>query len=376
MIYLDNAATAFPKAPGVARETIRCIQEMGGSMGRGTYAAATKNALKALSVREALCILTGMTDPACCVLTPGATWSLNMAILGFVRPGDHVLVSSLEHNAVQRPLRLIEDAEVEAVPCDANGLTDPDDVARRIRPRTRLVVMNHASNVSGIILPAREIGKICADRGVRFLLDVSQTAGHLDLSDIPADAFAIPGHKGLLGPEGIGALLVRRDFAQALRPVVAGGTGSLSDSLTQPEFLPDKLEPGTANIPGIYGLDAALAFLAPHRADVFKHDRALCAGFLGGLRQIRGIRVLGGFDAETRVAVVSLAFLNVDNASAALRLEQQFGIMTRCGLHCSPAAHRALQSHPAGAVRFSFGWANTREDVERTLRAVEQIAAT
>ena len=375
MIYLDNAATAWPKAPEVAGEMARCISEMGGSMGRGTYAAATENALKALSVREALCVLTGIADAECCILTSGATWALNQAILGFVRPGDHVLASSLEHNAVLRPLHLAG-AVVEEVPCDALGRTDPGEVSRRIRPDTRLAIMNHASNVWGTVLPAREIAEICAAKGVPFVLDASQTAGHLDLSDIPASAFALPGHKGLLGPEGIGALVMRREFAAMLRPIVAGGTGSRSDSLTMPDFLPDRFEPGTANIPGIYGLDAALSFIMPNRARIFTHDTALMKRFLDGLSQIRGIRVPGGFESEGKVAVVSVLFENVDNAAAGHALEARHGIMTRCGLHCSPAAHKALQTYPAGAVRFSFGWANTVEDVDQTLRAVEEIART
>lgn len=376
VIYLDNAATAYPKAPNVARETARCIEEMGGSMGRGSYAAATQNALTALSVREALCVLTGMEDAECCALTPGATCSINMAVLGFLRPGDHVLISSLEHNAVVRPLSLIEEIEVESVPCDPSGVSDPEDFARRVRPNTRLVILNHASNVAGTIQPAREIGGICAARGVKFLLDAAQTAGHLDLIDIPADAVALPGHKGLLGPEGIGALVMKREFAEPLRPIVAGGTGSRSDSPMQPDFLPDKLEPGTLNLPGIYGLNAALDFILERRQKVFSHDRALCARFLDGLSQIRGIRVPGGFDAATRVAVVSVVFERVDNAAAALRLEWEYGIMTRCGLHCAPAAHRTYGTYPAGAVRFSIGWANTQEDIDVALGAVEEIAGS
>jgi len=375
VIYLDNAATAWPKAPDAARAMARCVLEMGGSMGRGTYAVATENALKALSVREALCLLTGIADAECCILTPGATWALNQAILGFVCPGDHVLTSSLEHNAVLRPLYLAR-AEAEVIPCGPLGQTDPDEVARRIRPDTRLIVMNHASNVWGTILPAREIAKICAAKGVPFLLDASQTAGHLDLTGIPASAFALPGHKGLLGSEGIGALVMKRDFAAALRPIVAGGTGSRSDSPAMPDFLPDKFEPGTANIPGIYGLDAALSFLMPNRAHIFDHDMALVKRFLDGLSQIRGIRVPGGFAAEARVAVASVMFETVDNAAAAHALEERHGIMTRCGLHCAPAAHKALRTYPAGAVRFSFGWANTDEDVDQALRAVEEIART
>jgi len=374
VIYLDNAATAFPKAPGVGEAMARAIRESGGSMGRGTYAAAAENALRALGVRESLCALTGMKDAACCVLTPGATWALNLAILGYLRPGDHVLISSLEHNAVLRPLHLIGGLEIEAVPCSPDGETDPADAELRIRPDTRLLVMNHASNVCGAMLPAREIGEMCAARGVPFLLDASQTAGRVDLSDIPADAFALPGHKGLLGPEGIGALVMKRDFAEALRPIAAGGTGSASDSPFQPDRLPDKLEPGTANIPGICGLGAALGFVLPRAAEFHAREAALRARFLDGLSQIDDILVPGGFGAKNRVAVVSVAFKRLDNASAAFQLEEEYGILTRCGLHCAPAAHRALGTYPSGAVRFSFGWANTEAEIDGTLAAVEKIA--
>ncbi len=373
-IYLDNAATAFPKAPTVAGEMTRCVETMGGSMGRGTYLQANENALKAIELREQLAALTGAEDASLCILTPGATWSINMAILGFVRPGDHVVTSSVEHNAVLRPLHLIENVEIDAAPCDAAGVTDPDEIRRRIRADTRLVVLNHASNVFGAIQPAREIGAICAEAGVRFLLDASQTAGHLSLSDIPFDAAALPGHKGLLGPEGIGGLVMRRDFASALRPVAAGGTGSRSDSPEQPEFLPDKFEPGTANLPGIYGLSAAISFVEPRMEAFRAHERALCARFLEGLQEIPGIRVPGGFDADKRVPVVAVAFRGVDNATAGVLLEEEFGILTRCGLHCAPSAHRALGTYPAGAVRFSFGWANAPEEVDTALRAIEKIA--
>ncbi len=378
-IYLDNAATSFPKPPAVAEAMLRYLREVGASMNRGDYAAAQDTGMTALALREGLCRLFHHLDPACCVLTPGNTWGLNMVLRGWLRPGDHCLVSSMEHNAVMRPLQDLTALGVrfDRIPCDGAGRLDASAVEGLIRPDTRLLVMAHGSNVSGAVQDAAAVGAVCRAHGIPFVLDAAQTAGHwpIDFTALGLAAMSVPGHKGLMGPSGIGALLLEPGFARALRPTVTGGTGSASDLEFQPDYLPDKFEPGTPNLPGIYGLRAAVDFVLDTGVEAFQaHETALAGRFLAGLRHISGVRLAGPWETENRVAVISLDFLSVDNAQAADRLEREYGILTRCGLHCAPAAHRTLDTFPQGTVRFSPGWYNTEADVDAALRAVAEIA--
>ncbi len=378
-IYLDNAATSFPKPPAVAEAMLRYLREVGASMNRGDYAAAQDTGMTALALREGLCRLFHHPDPACCVLTPGNTWGLNMVLRGWLRPGDHCLVSSMEHNAVMRPLQDLTALGVrfDRIPCDGAGRLDASAVEGLIRPDTRLLVMAHGSNVSGAVQDAAAVGAVCRAHGIPFVLDAAQTAGHwpIDFTALGLAAMSVPGHKGLMGPSGIGALLLEPGFARALRPTVTGGTGSASDLEFQPDYLPDKFEPGTPNLPGIYGLRAAVDFILGTGVEAFQtHETALTGRFLAGLRHISGVRLAGPWETENRVAVISLDFLSVDNAQAADRLEREYGILTRCGLHCAPAAHRTLDTFPQGTVRFSPGWYNTEADVDAALRAVAEIA--
>ena len=378
-IYLDNAATSFPKPPAVGEAMLRYMREVGASMNRGDYAAAQDTGMTALALREGLCRLFRHPDPACCVLTPGNTWGLNMVIRGWLRSGDHCLVSAVEHNAVMRPLLDLADRGVsfDRVPCGGDGRLDPAAVERLIRPNTRLLVMAHGSNVSGAVQDAMAVGAVCRAHGVPFVLDAAQTAGHwpVDFTAMGLSALSVPGHKGLMGPSGIGALLLEPDFARALRPTVAGGTGSASDLETQPEYLPDKFEPGTPNLPGIYGLKAAVDFLLATGVEALQaRETALTARFLTGLRSLPGVRLAGPWEVRDRVGVISLDFLTVDNALAADRLEREYGVLTRCGLHCAPAAHRTLGTFPRGTVRFSPGWYTTEDDIDTALQAVAEIA--
>lgn len=378
-IYLDNAATSFPKPPAVGEAMLRYMREVGASMNRGDYAAAQDTGMTALALREGLCRLFRHPDPACCVLTPGNTWGLNMVIRGWLRSGDHCLVSAVEHNAVMRPLLDLADRGVslDRVPCGGDGRLDPAAVERLIRPNTRLLVMAHGSNVSGAVQDAMAVGAVCRARGVPFVLDAAQTAGHwpVDFTAMGLSALSVPGHKGLMGPSGIGALLLEPGFARALRPTVAGGTGSASDLETQPEYLPDKFEPGTPNLPGIYGLKAAVDFLLDTGVETLQaRETALTARFLTGLRSVPGVRLAGPWEVRDRVGVISLDFLTVDNALAADRLEREYGVLTRCGLHCAPAAHRTLGTFPRGTVRFSPGWYTTEDDIDTALQAVSEIA--
>ena len=378
MVYLDNAATSYPKAPGVASAMADYVEKVGATINRSSYASAQEAGLVTLSLRERLCRLFNHPDPTHAVLTPGATAGLNMVIKGLLRPGDHCLVSSMEHNAVMRPLVQLEREGVafERIPCDAQGRLRLEALPGMIKLNTRLVVMAHGSNVCGTVQDAEAVGKICRERGVPFALDAAQTAGHIevDFERFGLSALVVPGHKGLLGPQGIGALLLDADFARRLTPLVAGGTGSASDSEELPDWMPDRFESGTPNIPGVYGWEAALGWLENTGIETLEnHEKTLSKRFLEGIYGLKNVKLYGATVPERRTGVFSVGFLNCDNAEAAWRLEREFGILTRCGLHCAPSAHKTLGSFPEGSVRFSTGWANTEADIDAALSAIAAI---
>lgn len=378
MVYLDNAATSYPKAPGVASAMADYVEKVGATINRSSYASAQEAGLVTLSLRERLCRLFNHPDPKHAVLTPGATAGLNMVIKGLLRPGDHCLVSSMEHNAVMRPLVQLEREGVafERIPCDAQGRLRLEALPGMIKLNTRLVVMAHGSNVCGTVQDAEAVGKICRERGVPFALDAAQTAGHIevDFERFGLSALVVPGHKGLLGPQGIGALLLDADFARRLTPLVAGGTGSASDSEELPDWMPDRFESGTPNMPGVYGWEAALGWLENTGIETLEnHEKTLSKRFLEGIYGLKNVKLYGATVPEGRTGVFSVGFLNCDNAEAAWRLEREFGILTRCGLHCAPSAHKTLGSFPEGSVRFSTGWANTEADIDAALSAITAI---
>lgn len=378
MVYLDNAATSYPKAPGVASAMADYVEKVGATINRSSYASAQEAGLVTLSLRERLCRLFNHPDPTHAVLTPGATAGLNMVIKGLLRPGDHCLVSSMEHNAVMRPLVQLEREGVafERIPCDAQGCLRLEALPGMIKLNTRLVVMAHGSNVCGTVQDAEAVGKICRERGVPFALDAAQTAGHIevDFERFGLSALVVPGHKGLLGPQGIGALLLDEDFARRLTPLVAGGTGSASDSEELPGWMPDRFESGTPNMPGVYGWEAALGWLENTGIETLEnHEKTLSKRFLEGIYGLKNVKLYGATVPEGRTGVFSVGFLNCDNAEAAWRLEREFGILTRCGLHCAPSAHKTLGSFPEGSVRFSTGWANTEADIDAALSAIAAI---
>ncbi len=379
MIYLDNAATSFPKPPAVAKAMLHYIQKVGASINRGVYAPAQEAGMTALLLRESLCRLFGHDSPAHCVLTPGNTMGLNMILRGWLREGSHCLVSAVEHNAVMRPLGDLAGQGVtfDRIPCDGTGRLDPEEIRKRIRTNTRLVLLAHGSNVSGVVQDAAAVGQICREYGIPFALDAAQTAGHWEIrfKEWGLSALSVPGHKGLMGPGGIGALLLSPEFAAGLTPIISGGTGSASDLEAQPSYMPDRFESGTPNLPGIYGFQAAAEFVEETGAAVLKeHETALTARLLEQLRDIPQIRLAGPWELAGRTGVVSIDFLSVDNAAAASRLEQEYGILTRCGLHCAPAAHRTLGTFPQGTVRISPGWFTTPEEMDAAAAAVAAIA--
>lgn len=373
----DQAATSFPKAEGVAEAMTEYLTQVGGNVGRGAYPSACDAAEAVLEVRERLCTLLGGPAPQNVILTPGCTYSLNFVLKGLLRPGDRVAVSGLEHNAVLRPLRQMEarGVTVDCLPCRATGELDLAAAERRLTPDTRLVVLTHASNVCGTLLPVAEVGALCRERGIFLCVDAAQTAGSvpIHMGKMHIDALAFPGHKGLLGPQGIGGLIVTDALARALDPLVTGGTGSASDSPEMPELLPDRFEPGTLNLPGVYGLRAALRWLEGQDLEVLRRREIKLTGHLiARLREMEedGLKIFGTLDAARQVGVVSVDFPRLDNAEAAFQLERDYGVLTRCGLHCAPLAHRTLGTFPAGIVRFSVGPFTRFEDVDYLQAAV------
>ena len=384
-IYLDQAGTSFPKAPGTAEAVFRFMTECGCNTGRGSYAGAYSAEELVYDTRVLLCRLFRgggpVPDPKNVIFTKNVTESLNVLLKGLLRPGDHVLVSSLEHNAVMRPLRQLEKQGIRftRVPCAADGSMDPADLEKQIEKSTKAVVMLHASNVCGTVLPAAEVGAVCRSRGIRFILDTAQTAGVLPvgMDDLGADALAFTGHKGLLGPQGTGGFLIREEMAAEMEPLITGGTGSISHTEEVPDFLPDRFEAGTPNLPGIAGLHAALTWLlAQPEGNVLTHELKLTERFLRCMEALEAeglIRLIGKHTTEGRTGVVSLVPVHMDPAELAFRLDEQYGIATRVGLHCAPAAHKTLGTWPIGTVRFSFGAFNTEAEADEAAGAVAAL---
>ncbi|MEF9976092.1 MAG: aminotransferase class V-fold PLP-dependent enzyme [Oscillospiraceae bacterium] len=377
-IYLDNAATSYPKPDGVSAAMCNYIDNIGATINRSVYGSARDVGLEALELREMLCRLLGFSFPTHTVLTCGATAALNMVIKGFLRPGDHCIVSSMEHNAVMRPLQQLSETgcSFSRIPCDCDGRLNPCDILPLIKSNTRLLVMAHASNVCGTLQDAEAVGKICHKHGIAFVLDAAQTAGHypVDFEKFQLSALCVPGHKGLLGPSGIGAMMLSKDFCEKLEPIISGGTGSASDSELVPHYMPDRFEAGTPNIPGIYGLHQSVDYILKTGVDTLRrHELALTAQFLNGLSDIDGVRLCGTKDLAKRVGVISLDFTQLDNADIAFKLESEFGVLTRCGLHCSPSAHKTLCTFPEGTVRFSVGFSTTPNDIDYALDAIARV---
>ncbi len=374
MIYMDNAATSFPKAPGVGEAMAYYVNQIGVNINRSVYAPAQEAGLQTLTLREQLSEFFHHDAPNRVLLTGGMTAAVNLAIKGFVKSGDHVLVSSMEHNAVMRPLVQLG-VEFDRVPCDAEGFLQLDTIEALIRPNTRLFVLCHASNVCGSVQDAEAVGRLCKLHNVAFVLDAAQTAGHIpvDFEALQLSALAIPAHKGLLGPQGIGALLVSKPFAAQLEPLIAGGTGSMSDSEELPPYLPDRFESGTPNLPGIYGWSAAMDYVNQTQKERAAHEQALTARMVEEISKMPQLRLVGTRDLARRVGVIAVDFLHRDNAEAADILEQEFGILTRCGLHCAPSAHKTLGTFPQGVVRFAVGHKTTEDEVEAVLRALRSL---
>lgn len=365
MIYLDNAATSFPKPQQVVSSMASALTQSGANPGRGGHALSLQAGRIVESCREAAAELLGAPSPERVIFTRNCTESLNLAIDGMLRPGDEAICSHAEHNAVMRVLaRFVSQrgGRVKVLQPDAQGLISPETLRRAISPATRLVIICHASNVTGVVQPVATLGAVCRELGVPLLVDAAQTAGVLDvtLDSLNADMIAMPGHKGLLGPHGTGLLVLREGIDP--EPLILGGTGSASESVNQPSILPDRYESGTLNLPGIAGLHAGIRFVSRRRQEIADYEHELNERLRRQLQDIPGLTLLGDENVP-RVGITSVVPSHGDSGALADALDAT-GVAVRAGLHCAPAIHAWLGTLESGAVRFSPGPFNTAQDVD------------
>jgi cysteine desulfurase family protein len=378
VVYLDNAATSWPKPPGVHEAMTECLLKYGANPGRGSHRMALQAGRKMLEARQLLARLFHADNPNDIVFTLNTTHALNIAIQGSLRPGDHAIATAIEHNSIRRPLeamRRLRGVEVTYIPTDEAGRIDLNDLKAAIRPNTRLVAVTHSSNLLGTVIPVGDIGAVTRSRGILLLVDAAQTAGALDIDveTMNIDLLAFPGHKGLMGPLGTGGLYVRPGVE--LEPLMYGGTGSRSEEPAQPEVRPDKYEAGSPNTVGIAGLAAGVKFVLEQTVRAIgAKELALVRRLMDGLRDIPGLRMLGPGPEEERTAIVSFLLEGIDPAETAFLLDREYGIAVRAGFHCTPLAHERAGTLGSGAVRASPGYFNSEADIDALVAAVEALA--
>lgn len=379
MIYLDNAATTWPKPTEVVDAVADFLTNHAANPGRSGHRLSIEASRTVYRTREALAVLLGVADPLSVAFTHNATHALNLAIHGLLGFGDHVVTTTMEHNSVARPLVAAQarGASVTRVPAHPDGWVDPQDILACLTPRTRMVIMTHASNVTGTIFPIGEIGSVTSQTDTLLCVDAAQTAGivPIDMEAMGIDLLAVTGHKSLYGPSGTGALCVGSRAGAQIRPLLYGGTGSQSQLEVQPDFLPDRLEAGTLNAPGLAGLEAGIGFVQAHGVDVLRdHQVELVSALLAGMAEIPGVVLYGSKDPAQRTGVVSFNIEGMTCSQVGVELEDLADIAGRTGLHCAPQAHRQLGTFPQGTVRLSFGAFNNLEDVDDVLAALHRIA--
>ena len=426
-IYLDQASTSFPKAPGAAQAMMDYMTMNGANVNRGCYSSAYSAEEVLYETRQLLAELFHFPKCKNVIFTPNVTTSLNFILKGLLKPGDHILVSSMEHNAVMRPVVQLaaHGVSFDRIPCREDGSMILEQVDSLIKPETKAIVTLHASNVCGTRMPLKALGEICQRHHLYFIVDSAQTAGivPIDMEKMHIDALAFTGHKGLRGPQGTGGFLVSQELAEQMEPLISGGTGSVSHTEEIPDFLPDRFESGTPNLPGIYGLHAALLFLKAkpqttessfasdctpvlhncpdlsitvltgtrvntdsftgnnpfysHMQALYERELSLTGYFLEQLQMLddtgKHIRIIGKKDLTHRNAVVSIQTPEIDMSQVAWQLDSEFGVMTRVGLHCAPNAHKTLGTYPAGTIRFSFGPENTKEELDFAIHGLKEI---
>lgn len=377
-VYLDNAATSYPKPPAVWDAMDRFSREIGASAGRGAYAEAFECGRLLQQTRDRLAALFNAPDPTRFLFTLNASGALNLALKGILNPGDHVVTSAIEHNSILRPLNALQERgtiSFTKVACAPTGELDPDDVARAIRPNTRLIAMLHGSNVSGVIFPIAELARMAREYEIPFLVDAAQTAGScpIDVQALDLDMVAFPGHKGLLGPLGTGALWVRQGVS--LRTVTEGGTGSISEQEVQPDFWPDRHEAGSHNAVGLVGLGEGVQYLLDRGVDdVRAHKETLVAEAIRRFEAIDGVTLFGPRDPALNAGVVSIRVAGWTPNEFAVELDRRYRINVRPGLHCAPGAHQTIGSLPEGTIRFSLGPFNTADHIRLAAEAVDAMA--
>lgn len=376
VIYLDNAATTFPKPEPVYRALDEFARNHAANPGRSGHRMAVEAERRVQEARDRVARLLNAPSSDRIVLTLNATDALNIAIKGLLKPGDHVVTSPLEHNSINRPLAAMEGrVGVTRAEASPEGIVPADAVERAMTPKTRLIAITHCSNVLGVVNPVEDYAAVARRRGALLLLDSSQTAGvvPIDVRALGADLVAFPGHKGCFGPMGTGALYVRPGLD--LAPFREGGTGHAAEKERQPEEMPFRLEGGTPNAHGLAGLAAGLAFIEETGIDrILRHERALALAFAKELRDVPGVRVHGARIADRQLGPVSISIDGAEPARVGEAMDRRFGIACRPGLHCAPGTHRFLGTFPQGTVRFSFGFFNTERDVEAAVRAVRSVA--
>lgn len=377
-IYLDNGATTYPKPESVYRAMDQFSREIGGNPGRSGHHRSLEAGREILGAREAMASLLGATDPSRIIFTKNATEALNMALRCTLGPGSHAVITSLEHNAVWRPIDALAtngDISYTIVECERDGSLDVSKMRVAFLPNTHLIICVHASNVMGTILPIDQVAEVAGERGIPLLVDAAQTAGRLPLDPQAMDIqyLAFTGHKELFGPQGTGGLYVAP--GARIDPIIYGGTSSLSDSPRQPEFLPDRCESGTLNGPGVAGLHAGVDFVLDQGvSEIRRHEEELTARLMEGLLRLNGATVYGPREWEGRVGIVSFNLDGFTSAEVATRLDEKHGICVRSGLHCAPLAHRTMGTLESGTVRASFSYLNGVEDIDCLLEAIGEIA--
>jgi cysteine desulfurase family protein len=378
-IYFDNAATSWPKPPEVSAAMQKYMRKIGANPGRSGHRLSIEAARIIYDAREKLAQLFNVSDPLGIVLTKNATEALNIAILGFLKPGDHVITSSMEHNSVMRPLRAIEAKGVSltVIPCDNSGLINPAQISAAIKKNTKAIFITHASNVTGTVMPVADIGRIARKRGLVFCVDAAQTAGccPIDVEAMNIDLLAFTGHKSLFGPSGTGGLYIREGLEKRIEPICVGGTGSRSEVEQQPDFMPDRYEAGTPNTVGIAGLQAGVEFVLSRGINQIQgKEENLVKTFIEGISDLPGIIIYGPGIVERRIPVVSFNIAGMDPAAIALELDDHFKIMSRSGIHCAPSAHKTIGTYPMGTVRFSFSYFNTQEQVAKAIETLQKMS--
>ncbi|HPP94318.1 MAG TPA: aminotransferase class V-fold PLP-dependent enzyme [Spirochaetota bacterium] len=377
-IYFDNAATSWPKPDSVIEAMIHFNENIGSNPGRSGHSRSVEAGQVLFSAREAAARLFGIKDPLRIILTANVTHSLNIVIRGLLKEGDHVITSSMEHNSVMRPLRYMETlgVEITTVKCNQYGETDPQDVKNAIKSNTKLIIMNHASNVTGTILPIKDIGAIAKEHGIIFCIDAAQSAGVLDIDveKMNIDILCFTGHKGLMGPMGTGGFYLNKGLESQISPLYCGGTGSFSEFETQPDFVPDKYEAGTLNAIGFAGLAAGINFLLETGVAEIKHKESkLTQYFLENLKAVSGVKIYNSPDLSKMTSVVSFNIDGVEPSEGAFIFDDHYSICSRAGLHCAPIAHRSIGTFPVGTIRFSFGYFNSFEEIDIAINALRDM---